>query len=518
MSSTRVRNVAILLVVVCIAAIAALAIASQPPGTLGTDLSKAKGKTLEQETAEHDVITQLRITARQNERAAGRLGRVEPIRAAAAAQGWTDEKLFHPTHDDWEPAVAASPVDGHVYIATTRYGGPKACKQCSDPAIVVRASSNGGTTFGPANYVCACARVKGQFDPEIELANDGTLYTVWMNDFNPGVVFAKSSDHGQTWTTPISLDGKLNWSDKPILAISANGKHVYVAFNHSDSYVAASHDFGETFSAPVKTNDDDRYYFAGGGNVTGGGTIATFSESSYTQSSTGPIEVTTITTTNGGQTWTPTLADTVEEQPPCTDVGCPTDFYGTQTALAGDSTGRLVLMYQGALVPAGPQRMFVRRSDTQGATWSGRVDVTGAPSGTNAAFPALTATGTGDFRGWFMDDRNGASGWNVWYVRSTNGGGSWSTPVRLSNVTSGTVYKSAAGFAEPYGDYGEIDITNNGKSFAAWGEGIDYVGPGRHLVRAPDVVSLREIQSGVLGCVFRNIWLRLGEWEAQEAS
>ena len=29
------------------------------------------------------------------------------------------------------------------------------------------------------------------------------------------------------------------------------GKDVYVGFNSSDSYVAASHDYGDTFSAPV---------------------------------------------------------------------------------------------------------------------------------------------------------------------------------------------------------------------------------------------------------------------------
>jgi hypothetical protein len=36
----------------------------------------------------------------------------------------------------------------------------------------------------------------------------------------------------------------------------------------------------------------------------------------------------------------------------------------------------------------------------------------------------------------------------------------------------------AAGFAEVYGDYGEIAITSAGKSIAAWGEGTSYDGPG----------------------------------------
>ena len=37
---------------------------------------------------------------------------------------------------------------------------------------------------------------------------------------------------------------------------------------------------------------------------------------------------------------------------------------------------------------------------------------------------------------------------------------------------------TAAGFAEVYGDYGEIDITSTGKTIAVWGEGFRWIGPG----------------------------------------
>jgi hypothetical protein len=64
------------------------------------------------------------------------------------------------------------------------------------------------------------------------------------------------------------------------------------------------------------------------------------------------------------------------------------------------------------------------------------------------------------------------------FRRSTDGGSTWSTPIRISDATSGAAYKSAAGYAEIYGDYGEMAITNKGKTIAAWGEGISYTGPG----------------------------------------
>jgi hypothetical protein len=61
--------------------------------------------------------------------------------------------------------------------------------------------------------------------------------------------------------------------------------------------------------------------------------------------------------------------------------------------------------------------------------------------------------------------------------RSTPGLCSW----RVSEFVPEYAYKSATpkdGYAEPYGDYFEIDIDGHGKTQAIWGEGISYNGPG----------------------------------------
>ncbi len=50
--------------------------------------------------------------------------------------------------------------------------------------------------------------------------------------------------------------------------------------------------------------------------------------------------------------------------------------------------------------------------------------------------------------------------------------------MKISDLTSGAAYKNADGFDEVYGDYGEIAITNEGRSIATWGEGLSYTGPG----------------------------------------
>src|SRR4029453_19604277 len=86
----------------------------------------------------------------------------------------------------------------------------------------------------------------GQFDPIIEVVpNTGSIYAVYMSGFN--VVFVKSTDHGQTWSAPVKVYGNVSWNDKPVLAVSDNGRDVYIPFNGptgGDSWLAQSPHFG----------------------------------------------------------------------------------------------------------------------------------------------------------------------------------------------------------------------------------------------------------------------------------
>jgi hypothetical protein len=395
---------------------------------------------------------------------------------AAAAPGWQSEALWSPTQNDWEPAIAAAPNSSWVYQATTRYGGPKACQQCSDPAIIVRASSDGGVTFGPDRYICACRNVKAQNDPQLAVATDGTVYAAWLNDYNPGVVFSKSTDHGVTWSTPLSVKGKgLSFSDKPILAISPTGQDVYIAWNASDSYLSVSHNFGASFAARVKTNSDALYWFAEAGVVAPNGNVY-FGESAENQNATGQVKVAVIRSTNGGTSWTTTFVDTSEQQPACTVPSCPPDFMASQLAVTVDPAGTLMAAYTLNTVAGAPKDLFVRTS-TDGVTWSARTEI-GANTG-DAGFPVIeSGTAAGDFRVAWQDNRNGATSWNTWYRRTTNGGGAWGTQVRLSDLGSGASYKNANGYAFPYGDYFDLDVNGSGANFLIWSEGANYVGPG----------------------------------------
>ena len=440
-----------------------------------------KGPAAEVEEAEEQTqtyVTRIRELDRaERERT---LGVTERVRSRPRA-GWAGERIWHRRANDWEPTLAADPSSPYVYQLTTRYG-KAACGACPDPWIVFRSSADGGQTWSADQPLCECKNGRPQYDPQIEVAEDGTIFAAWVDSVNPGVAFTRSSDRGRTWSRPIHLHDDLAFSDRPVLTVSADGEHVYIAFHAGDSYVVSSHDGGQTFSRPVRTNRDRRLHFAGSGYVGPDGTV-TFAQSSYHRSAREirheqptlkRVRVLTVSSRDGGRTWRRQTLDSFREPPPCTSQSCPRHYYGPQAVVAGDADGDLVLVANGTLQSGGEQRIFVRRSRNAGSTWSKRRPV--SPKGANAVFPAVVGTQNGDFRLWFMDDRTGS--WNVWYRRSANGGRKWGRTIRISDATSGTAYKARDGFREPYGDYGEIAVMSTGGTIAVWGEGSSYAGPG----------------------------------------
>jgi hypothetical protein len=182
--------------------------------------------------------------------------------------------------------------------------------------------------------------------------------------------------------------------------------------------------------------------------------------------------------TDRGKNWRDVVVASVAIGEPCVAEGCSADFYIGHSAVAADAQGDLVYLYDGASTPYGPQRIYAARSTNGGATWSAPVAL--SVNGENATSPAVEQTGDGQVRAWFMQTSNGGDpdAWNVWFRSSADGGATWTPRVKISDATSGAGYKSADGFDEVYGDYGEIAITDRGKTIAAWGEGFSWIGPG----------------------------------------
>ena len=259
----------------------------------------------------------------------------------APAAGWAGE-IKVGTEDTWEPTVAADPGAPYVYVMYNRFGGTKACKTCPATPMLLRVSSDNGTTWGPETFPCPCPGVKGfQYDPVLKVASNGIVYATWMNRYD--MVFSKSSNHGATWTAPIEVSGQ-PWGDKPWIGVSPNGQDVYIAYStSSDVWIAASHNAGASFAPAVKLNNDSgRYRYPNGFEVLANGT-AVLSASDYPGSShqtSGQVNIETWRSTNGGTSWARTVIDQVY-----TGVNFETS---STTTVGSDAAGTLVALYSGA--------------------------------------------------------------------------------------------------------------------------------------------------------------------------
>lgn len=368
----------------------------------------------------------------------------------------------------WEPTVAAEPDSNWVYQLTTH--------QHKD-YLLFRASSNGGRSWSPERLICRRGtRVPFQYDPQLAAIDGGTVDAVCLNGFLPGVAFARSRDHGQTWSRSIRLDRPLRYSDKPTLAVSHDGKHVYVAFNSYNAlYVAASHDGGTTWSAPVKATRENRWYYSYSGAVAPDGSVwfAVGGESGHDQ--TGNVHVELVTSADGGATWRTLLFAVAHEGAPCRLHNCYPDFFSAQSAVAVDGLGRLLVVYAKNQTKQGPNSLYASRS-SDGAHWSAPALLNGRGNNTSPQLAAGTAPG--DFRLIWQDNRNGAHAWNTWYARTRDGGASWSRAVRLSDRATGAPYKSLAGYYFPFGDYLGLAVGAKGTDYAIWGEGAAIYYPG----------------------------------------
>jgi hypothetical protein len=461
---------------------------SIPQAGPDSDLARGGPGAAEQneEAGEQAERAELRREAYDAAVRAGTAGQKAPApNAATPAPGWAGERPFDTIADDWEPAIATDPSAPWVYALVTRYGTTKPCPgNCPSPWIALEISADAGATWTEGVPLCAC-KGSGQFDPIIEVVPaTGAVYAAYMNGFN--VVFVKSTNHGSAWTAPVKTYGNVSWNDKPVLAMSDDGKDVYVSFNGptgGDPWVAQSHDFGATWTQR-KLTDSARYVFAFDADVAPDGTVY-FAETSILYGGggnkgttpNGPIEEHVYVSTDKGATFTDRLAASVQPGLACVAAGCTPDYYLGHSALAVDASGRVVLLYDGATVAGGPQTISAVASTNRGASWTGAVTLSTA--GTHSVSPAVEARGTGDVRAWYMQTTGvDPDAWNVYYRRSADGGLTWSPAVRISDAASGAAYKTAAGFLEVYGDYGEIAITSTGKSIAIWGEGASYTGPG----------------------------------------
>src|SRR5438105_5538982 len=304
---------------------------------------------------------------------------------AKARTTWAGERIISSPSigDGWEPAVAADPSAPFVYAAWMQFQG-------HSPYIAVRVSSDGGSTWGLAKPLCPNCANQGQYDVTLAVASAGTVYAIFMKQYD--IMFATSADHGATWSPATRISGG-TWADKPWLATSANGADVYVTWTtRGNLYAVDSHDGGSTWTTPLQvTSERQIYYSSNGGAVLPNGTAvmvaSEYPENGNNTKVTGPIPIVAFRTTNGGTAWSRTVVDTLY-------TGA-TFATSSVTTVAADATGTLVLAYSGSLAVGANGHVYIRRSTDSGSTWSGRTELTTSAGGADATSVAAAGTGSG---------------------------------------------------------------------------------------------------------------------------
>jgi Neuraminidase (sialidase) len=310
-----------------------------------------------------------------------------------------------------------------------------------------------------------------------------------MQDDKSSQYVARSDDFGATWRT-VLVESLRRGTDKDILAV--RGPDVYLAYHTQQKiFASVSHDGGATWTFDTlvgTTNSSLGVSLPSGGAVDSHGVVYfAWNGVNNPGQAKGTVNLYVTRSTDGGTTWETSRVDVSGAPPACGCGGW--DFWGPQMALGVDARDDVYVLWNANHEKYAPQRVYVARSTDGAKTWSAPVDVSLAPAGTNAAFPALVALGDGDVRIAWMDDRKGfdegsgdpAARWNVWFRASVDGGVTWSDERQLSRYTPGFAYSLAAptdGFLQPYGDYFELAINDEDKTVAIWGEGFSWTGPG----------------------------------------
>ena len=394
-----------------------------------------------------------------------------PRAPSATAPGWDSERVWS-GGDDWEPFTAADKSSNYVYQMTTRFN-------TTVSGIFIRRSTTGGATWKADQLIAPINR--WQADPQVQVSADGTVYAAWLDGPNWMSKLVKSYDHGATWTAPVVIAPSLRWTDHPWLVVSPDGQDVYIGLNMDDSFLVASHDGGQTFLAPIKTNTQPtpgHWWDANGAVIAPDGSIY-YAVINFYLNYKGPAEINVVSSHDRGASWQTTLVDTSAPPPGCRgSAGCTYGFLSSTASLALDQSGKLMIEYHAGDVDLAPQPMWVSTS-TDGIHWTPRVQISQPNEEASNGFPAIAAGPVaGDFRVVWQGDNGNSRGWNTFYRRTTDGGTTWSATVQLSDRTSGAPYKTEVGYTFPYGDYLSLSVDGAGLNHVIWGEGASYNGPG----------------------------------------
>jgi hypothetical protein len=384
------------------------------------------------------------------------------------------EQLLPGSADSWEPALAVGPR-GEVFVVAGRREGSRGSENFVQKLALWRSDDGGATFEGPWPVD---EGAQGQhWDERVTVDAKGAIYVSYMEiGEDRALRLARSRDGGRTFSVETAT---LRVSDKPELAVSTDGDHVYIVYElRPGPTLVASHDGGATWGEPrLGAPSEGRHFWPQALELAPNGglwfAVPSMSEEDIWERNETPARLHVFHSGDGGRSWQDfDFGSSLRVLGGCAhDPTCAVKV--PSIGLAVDGRGQAYVAYtEGA---AGqPYGLFIRSSSDGGRTWSEPRRVSAAPrpqSGDAADYdhPIVAASGQGRACVVWVDDRRGAL--NVWARCSGDGARTWGPEFLLSDRSEGASYKSAEGFKAFYGHYGDAAIDVNGRLHAVWGAG-----------------------------------------------
>ena len=353
------------------------------------------------------------------------------------------QRLGYCGGDDWEPTVASD--SAHVYVLITHYAGNTACDPASgqnSSRIMIQVSSDGGTTFSTPAVVANTPggiSYPSQADPSIAVdQSTGAVYVSFLayglSGGHSDTYVAKSTNFGQSFPQVVAVNAKgcKNCDHEKILA---SNNVVYDAYTQAQyHFVAVSANGGATFTQSVADSTFVVGFVEGGVLDSHGNAWFAWGDCESSNCTGTPAADYRVSETLAGTattTFSPVLAQS-PQGPDCPYSSCGFAYFGAQDAIAMDSAGTIYLAWQTGQVQTkrkSPTIINLSRCSSNcltSAGWSlvGRMDDKTASNCPNAAcyalFPNLVAAGPGQLFATWMDDRNDSLDGTVDHVDGYN--------------------------------------------------------------------------------------------------
>ena len=241
--------------------------------------------------------------------------RSSAIQNPGGGQFSQQERIGFHSGDDWEPSITSDRF-GHIYAMYKHYDvqGGQTCPGCNLHMLFQRSDDGGQTWSRPRPIAPIIVKHSGQDDPQIVVdpVDGRTVWASFMVNYpHAYIAVVKSSDFGETWSSPVDVSAMPPHFDKDELAV--RGETVAVAYDDGfNTWASVSLDDGEHWAVYEIFPGDKRF----GMSLSAGGAIDShgnffFSWNSFDEAHSkkgnGPVTLWVSKSTDHGKHWTRTV-------------------------------------------------------------------------------------------------------------------------------------------------------------------------------------------------------------------